>query len=352
VNSDLASSPQAFSDPAVPQQGVGRLIEVEQLVRYSWAAQAASGRSVLDAGCGTGNGSRLLADGGAREVIGVDLSRAVLEMARPGMPESVRLQTGDLRNLGFEDDRFDLVVCFEVIEYVEDPHAVLAELIRVLAPGGLLLVSSPNRAAHQPGNPYQLHAFTANALEEALAARLNHVQLRRQHDHVVSAVAASDAANREAGAGDLVVGKLAADTPGDEIYTIAIASDAEPPDMGDVAVMGGSAPLGQWLAVLETHAAQLAAKDDEIQARQARLEERDRLVELLGEAENRSAQVPELKLRIADLELELEDARRAAAAARQEADQLDRMLMYGRRMLRFVGPLIKPLRHLRRKLRG
>ena len=62
--------------------------------------------------------------------------------------------------------------------------------------------------------------------------------------------------------------------------------------------------------------------------------------------------MPELNLRIADLEFELEAARSAAAAARQEADQLDRMLMYGRRMLRYVRPFIQPLRRLRRKLRG
>jgi SAM-dependent methyltransferase len=273
-------------------------------------------------------------------------------MARSGMPGSVRLEAGDLRKLEFDDDRFELVVCFEVIEYTENPLAVLDELVRVLAPGGVVLVSSPNRDAHQPGNPYQPHALTAAVLEEALAARLSHVQLRRQHDNVVSAVVASDAANREGSGGDPVLEKLAADTPGDEIYTIAMASNAELPAMRDLATMGGSAPLGQWLSALETQAARIAEKDNQIHGLQARVEERDRLAELLDEAENRAAQLPELKLRIADLELELEDARRAAAAARQEADQLDRMLMYGRRMLRFVRPLIKPLRRLRRKLRG
>ncbi len=103
---------------------------------------------------------------------------------------------------------------------------------------------------------------------------------------------------------------------------------------------------------METQTAQIADKDDQIEGLRARLDERDRLAKLLADAEGRSAEVPELRLRIADLERELEDARRAGAAARQEADQLDRMLMYGRRMLRFIRPLIKPLRRLRRKLRG
>ncbi len=152
-------APIATPDGGGPDLHQKQLIEVEQASRYLWAAQAASARAVLDAGCGTGYGCRLLAEGGAREVIGVDLARAELEMARPGMPESVRLRTGDLRQLEFEDDSFELVVCFEVIEYVDDPLAVLAELVRVLAPGGLLLVSAPNRVADQPGNPYMLDEF-------------------------------------------------------------------------------------------------------------------------------------------------------------------------------------------------
>ncbi|MGO9906358.1 MAG: class I SAM-dependent methyltransferase [Solirubrobacteraceae bacterium] len=348
MNSDLASTTPGVSNSALPEHCVGRLIEVERLVRYSWAAQAASGHLVLDAGCGSGYGSRLLAEGGAREVIGVDLARAVLQVATPAMPEQVRLVPGNLRQLEFEEDKFELVVCFEVIEYVEDPLVVLDELIRVLAPGGLLLVSSPDRDAYQPGNPYQPNQFAPAELEKALAARLSRVQLLRQRDYVASALMSSDSPS----GGDLVVEDLAPDTSGDEIYTIAMASDAELPAMRDLAFMGGSASLSQWLALLETHGVQIAEKDNEIYDLQARLEERDRLAELLAEAEGRAAELPELKLRIADLELELEDARSAAAAARQEADQLDRMLMYGRRMLWFVRPLITPLRRLRHKLRG
>lgn len=328
---------------------MARLIEVEQVSRYLWAAQAARGRVALDAGCGGGYGSRLLAGGGPREVIGVDHARAGLEMAAPGMPESVRLLAGDLRKLEFEDDSFDLVVCFEVIEYVEDPLAVLDELIRVLAPSGLLLVSSPNRDTRQPGNPYQLHHFAPTELEEALRTRLRHVQLLQQRDYVASALIASEDFHREGG---LLVQSLASDSPAEETYTVAMASAAELPSMRDLAALGGSVALREWLAVFERQAAHIAAKDDQIEGLKVRLQERDRLAELLSDAEHRSAVVPELKLRIADLELELDAARRAAAAARQEADQLDRMLMYGRRMLRFIRPLINPLRSLRRKLRG
>lgn len=353
MSSDLELTNKVGLERLVPEEGQGRLIEVEQVSRYLWAAQAAAGRVLLDAGCGTGYGSRLLADGGAREVIGVDVARAPLEVATPGMPESVRLQAGDLGKLEFEDDKFELIVCFEVIEYLEDPLTVLDELVRVLTPGGLLLVSAPNLTVDQPGHPYHLHKFEPVELKRELAARFRHVQLRRQHDYVASALL-SEATNHHADSAsdDLALHKLAAEPPDNAIYTIAMASNAELPTISDLAVMGGTAALREWLSVLETQVAAIAEKDDRIDEQQARLEERDRLTELLGEAEHRAAEVPELKERIAELEFELEAARNDAAAARQEADQLDRMLLYGRRMLRYVRPLIKPLRRLRRKLRG
>ena len=353
MGSDLASTNKGVSERLVAEQGQGRLIEVEQVSRYLWAAQAANGRRVLDAGCGNGYGSRLLAAGGAREVIGVDRAPAELEMAAAEMPESVRLQVGDLRKLEFEDDKFELVVCFEVIECIEDPLTVLDELIRVLTPGGLLLVSSPNRAAYQPGNPYLLNEFTSAELEGALAARFGHVQLLRQHDYVVSALlSGAVAVQAEAVSDDLALRELGADTPGDAIYAVAMASDGELPTIRDLATIGGTAPLQEWLTVLEAQAAAIADKDHQIDELHARLEERDRLTQLLGEAEHRAAQVPELRQQITDLEFELEAARKAAAAARLEADQLDWMLIYGRRMLRYVRPLIKPFLRLRRKLHG
>jgi SAM-dependent methyltransferase len=354
VESDLASAKNGTSERFVPDQDQGRLIEVEHVSRYQWAAQAARDRLVLDAGCGTAYGSRLLAGGGAREVIGVDIASAVLETVAAAMPGSVRLQTGDVRRLDFENDTFEMVVCFEVIEHVVDPFIVLDELVRVLAPGGLLLISSPNRNVYPPGNPHHLHEFVPTELETELVARLPHVRLLRQRDYIVSALLSDTTSGH--GNGDVVddirLHKLEAERPGDEVYTIAIASDAELPQMPELAAMTGTLELREWLSVFETQTRAIADKDAYIDELTARLEDRDHLARLLSEAEDRLGDVPELNLRIADLEVELEVARSAAAAARQEADQLDRMLMYGRRMLRYVRPLIQPLRRLRRRLRG
>ncbi len=354
MESDLAGAKNGISERFVPEQDQGCLIEVEHVSRYQWAAQAAKRRRVLDAGCGTGYGSRLLAAGGAREVIGVDIARSVLEAVASAMPESVRLQVGDLRKLEFDDNAFGLIVCFEVIEHFADPFAVLDELVRVLAPGGLLLVSSPNRGIYPPGNPHHLHEFAPAELEAELTARLRHVRLVRQHDYIVSALLSDDTSLQADGAAvpDLALHKLVANNPGEEIYTIAMASNSRLPKMRELAAMTGTLELREWLSVFETQTGAIADKDSYIDELRARLEERDRLAELLADAEHRLADVPELNLRIADLEFELEAARSAADAARREANELDQMLMYGRRMLRYVRPLIRPLRQARRKLRA
>ena len=85
---------------------------------------------------------------------------------------------------------------------------------------------------------------------------------------------------------------------------------------------------------------------------QSPTDERDRLAELLLDAEQRLAVVPELELRISDLEHALQHVQRERDDARQELGQLDQLNMYGRRMLRYVRPAIKPLRAARRRLRS
>src|SRR5439155_23557136 len=89
-----------------PQAMHGRLIEAEHLARYWWAAALVPGKRVLDAGCGTAYGSEILARGGASEVVGVDLDRAVVEAARVSV-ETVSLEVADVRDLPYADGSFD-----------------------------------------------------------------------------------------------------------------------------------------------------------------------------------------------------------------------------------------------------
>ena len=106
----------------VPGTADGELIEVEHLARYRWAAQLVAGRTVLDAGCGVGYGSAMLAGAGAGEVVGLDLSARAIEAARDGGTRQRLLRRRRRARAALRRrDASTLVVCFEVIEHVESP---------------------------------------------------------------------------------------------------------------------------------------------------------------------------------------------------------------------------------------
>ncbi|GIW10730.1 MAG: hypothetical protein KatS3mg061_1787 [Dehalococcoidia bacterium] len=94
----------------------------------------------LDAGCGPGLLLAALAEQG-RMAIGVDLSPAMVQLAAVRGPAVV----GALEALPFASGQFGLVVAAGAIEYVADDQRALAELVRVLRPGGVLIASFPNR---------------------------------------------------------------------------------------------------------------------------------------------------------------------------------------------------------------
>jgi ubiquinone/menaquinone biosynthesis C-methylase UbiE len=100
-----------------------------------------AGLHVLDAGCGTGPLALDLHAAGAT-VSAFDQSAAMVDLARERLPDDVDLRVGDLAEpLHYADASFDLVVASLVLHYLEDWAAPLAELRRVLRPGGRLLVA-------------------------------------------------------------------------------------------------------------------------------------------------------------------------------------------------------------------
>ncbi|WP_240529615.1 class I SAM-dependent methyltransferase [Streptomyces mangrovisoli] len=100
-----------------------------------------AGRRVLDAGCGSGPLSAALRDRGA-QVTGIDASAGMLALARRRLGDDVALHLADLRErLPFEDGAFDDVLASLVLHYLEDWGPALAEVRRVLGPGGRLIAS-------------------------------------------------------------------------------------------------------------------------------------------------------------------------------------------------------------------
>ena len=112
-----------------------------------------AGRRILDAGCGSGPLSAALRDRGAL-VTGFDVSAAMVELARTRLGEDADVIVHDLADpLPYDDAAFDDVVASLVLHYLEDWTGPLAELHRVLQPGGRLILSTHHPMMYTALNP-------------------------------------------------------------------------------------------------------------------------------------------------------------------------------------------------------
>ncbi len=116
----------------------------KHLQRYQRAAQRiGGGKKVLDMGCGTGYGTKILSNGGKNEIYGIDVSQKAIDYAKKTYP-GPEYACCSAEKLPFKDNYFDAVASFEMIEHVQNPEKVLAEIYRVLKKDGGLFISTPN----------------------------------------------------------------------------------------------------------------------------------------------------------------------------------------------------------------
>lgn len=134
-------------------------------VVYQRLADRCAGRDVLEAGCGEGYGADLIANV-ANRVIGLDYDEATVAHVRTRYPR-VDIRHGNLAELPLPDASVDVVVNFQVIEHLWDQPQFVTECARVLRPGGLLMISTPNRITFSPGRDTPLNPFHTRELNAA-----------------------------------------------------------------------------------------------------------------------------------------------------------------------------------------
>ena len=151
-------------------QGEISVVFARHALTYEYALKYVEGRTVLDAGCGTGYGSNMLASR-ARSVRAIDLSAEAIDYCRthyaaPNL-DFIRM---DVTRLGFRR-AFDVAVSFQVIEHLPDLDAFLNSLKETVLPGGMILLATPNVGTPRTGdaaNPFHCNEMSYDALHTLL----------------------------------------------------------------------------------------------------------------------------------------------------------------------------------------
>ena len=151
-----------------------QFLKQQHLARYQFAADHVQGKVVLDVACGTGYGSALLKDRGAKRVVAVDVSPEAIEFAtRHYRTAGLEFMVGDAHELA-KCPTADLAVSFETIEHLSEPERFLASVRSRLERGGTFIVSTPIRQSgelrDEPRNPYHVTEWSVREFVDLLTA--------------------------------------------------------------------------------------------------------------------------------------------------------------------------------------
>jgi len=283
----------------------------EHLARYAFAARLAAGKRVLDAGCGTGYGCAALA-GRASSVTGLDIAPEAIAHAREhSAAPGVTYLEGSCSAMPLPDAAFDLVISFEVIEHLEDWQAFLSESRRVLAPGGIFMLSTPNRDYYAEArsvsgpNPFHVHEFNFDEFGAALGALFPHVHLFLQNH--VEGISFQPAPATGHGQPELQQAGLAPDPNGAHFFLAACSSSPQPAPAPFVYVPTTANVLHER----ELHIAKLEIDVNQLRADKEKLVEMFRVQKAALEEANRWSGSLDEKLaaasdRIVELQAELQ----------------------------------------------
>ena len=168
---------------------------LEHWNRYLSVLEFCRGKDVLDAACGTGYGSSLLARE-ARSVIGLDISNDVIQKASVEYPRTnLKFRVGNVTEMPLPESSIDVVLSFETIEHIpfESQRAFLKEVKRVLRPNGFFIVSTPcheKSAENVHGNPFHLGEMELPVFKKILSQEFPCVEIYTQRIALSSSILA------------------------------------------------------------------------------------------------------------------------------------------------------------------
>jgi 2-polyprenyl-3-methyl-5-hydroxy-6-metoxy-1,4-benzoquinol methylase len=132
---------------------------------------------VLEVGCGEGRGIDVMLPK-SKSFTAVDKIEPVIADLRKKYP-GAKFQSMNIPPLsGLADNTYDVVVSFQVIEHIENDKLYLQEINRVLKPGGLALITTPNRSLSLTRNPWHIREYLPNELQALAASVFREVKLK------------------------------------------------------------------------------------------------------------------------------------------------------------------------------
>jgi len=321
---DLKPSLEFTGERLVPDDPAHRDLYWEHIARYQLAAPWAVGKRVLDLGCGCGYGAHALAQAGAQTVVGIDIAPVAIAYATTHYAhENLSFQTGDVRDTCLPDASFDLIVCFELIEHVHEQKAVIAEVQRLLAPGGLFVCSTPDAQRHGAlENPFHAHELKREEFHSLLVAYFSAVRLLGQRRMSGLAFDQLDGS----GDGSAVSHELAAGEPID--YYLALCGETLP-DVARIVEIPYFRNIDELRDRLRCRNDDVTARDERIVALQCEVDEKNAWLQTL------ETQREELEHRVRDRDVRLELAARERNELRAG---------WGFRLERRLTPVIERLR--------
>lgn len=141
--------------------------------------------NILDLACGTGFGSNILAGYTKGIVVGGDIAAdAIQDCNRIWKKDNLRFEVLDGTKLPYDDNFFDKIASFETIEHTTQYREMISEFLRVLKPGGIAFISTPNFPVNSPSgkvtNPYHTQEFTYDELQHILTGIFPAVKITGQ----------------------------------------------------------------------------------------------------------------------------------------------------------------------------
>lgn len=297
-------------------------IWVEHWHRYHFAARFAAGRRVVDAACGEGYGSALLAKSAA-SVTGADISGQAIAHARAAYAGigNLAFVEAPCARLPLADASADLFISFETVEHIGEQEAFLAEIARVLAPDGLLLLSCPNKREYSDrrayANPFHVRELYREELEALVAQRFRHVRWYGQQPGFYSVIAPEPAPEvaqfLEVSEANPTLVAPALDHP---LYFVVAASRSAATLGMLPATLSVLADRDEWvhrdyekvMRDLDVYSAHAAALEKQVAEREAAVQSLRRDLEAAGEAGRAAAQAHARLLAERDSDIAARDA--------------------------------------------